>query len=431
MRKESDYTILAVDDDRNSLSELKADLSQAGYNVIDASSGEGALTSIDDQDVALILLDMHMPNFSGLQTLTRIRTNEKYDHLPVIMLSSDNDDNDIVKALDLGAADHVTKPYITKVLLARIRTALRLQEKTIELEHLAKTDYLTGLHNRKSFYEFAIKAIKQHNRTHEYPMVLAMLDIDHFKQVNDSYGHDAGDLVLKAFAELANKSFREYDIVARVGGEEFAVCLPNASVEEAMQACERFRERVANYNFANSDSQAINITTSIGITSNEGQVLNLEDLIKSADQALYQAKSEGRNKVINNSTPHFEETESSNKGEKFPGIDVAIGMKNVLDDESLFNEILVMFHQDHSKDAQKLRTALTNKDILTAKHLAHTLKGVASSIGAMSLFEKTKVLDEAINMNEDFDLLMSYFDLVAIELDSVVAGIECELKERL
>lgn len=434
MTTESIYTILAVDDARDTLMLLDFDLTEHGYKVITVDSGENAFLKLSEDDIDLILLDIYMPNLSGLATLAKIRTVDKYENIPIIMLSASDDEDEIVNALDLGATDYVTKPYITKVLLARIRTAIRLKEKNIELEVLAKTDHLTGLNNRKSFYEYAKKAILQSNRSSDYPVVIAMFDIDYFKNVNDTYGHDAGDYVLKSFAGLLSVNFREYDLVSRVGGEEFAVCLPNTTIEEAMLACNRLREQVALFDFPISTDQAklINITTSAGVASNQGELVTLEELMKVADEGLYKAKDEGRNKVINNSSSINEaEDDNSPSQEKFPGIDLQIGLKNVLDDANLFNEILVMFSQDHSNDGEKLKVAISNADIPTAKHLAHTLKGVSSSIGAMTLFEKTKVLDEAINLNETADIIMSHFNFVEVELAIVLEGIKNELGNRL
>lgn len=434
MTTESIYTILAVDDARDTLMLLDFDLTEHGYKVITVDSGENAFLKLSEDDIDLILLDIYMPNLSGLATLAKIRTVDKYENIPIIMLSASDDEDEIVNALDLGATDYVTKPYITKVLLARIRTAIRLKEKNIELEVLAKTDHLTGLNNRKSFYEYAKKAILQSNRSSDYPVVIAMFDIDYFKNVNDTYGHDAGDYVLKSFAGLLSVNFREYDLVSRVGGEEFAVCLPNTTIEEAMLACNRLREQVALFDFPISTDQAklINITTSAGVASNQGELVTLEELMKVADEGLYKAKDEGRNKVINNSSSINEaEDDNSPSQEKFPGIDLQIGLKNVLDDANLFNEILVMFSQDHSNDGEKLKVAISNADIPTAKHLAHTLKGVSSSIGAMTLFEKAKVLDEAINLNETADIIMSHFNFVEVELAIVLEGIKNELGNRL
>lgn len=428
------YTILAVDDAKDTLMFIEFDLKEHGYNILTVDSGQKALIELEKTDIDLILLDIYMPELSGLQTLLELRKEDKYNNIPVIMLSASDDEDEIVNALDFGAADYVTKPYITKVLLARIRTAIRLKEKNIELENLARTDYLTGLNNRKCFYELANKAVLQSGRRGGYPVVIAIIDIDYFKRVNDQYGHDAGDIVLKDFAQLMNISFREYDTVARIGGEEFAVCMPNTNLQDAEQACERFRARVAAHKFIikAEKEQILSVTSSIGISSNHKEVYSLDELIKSADEALYQAKGRGRNQVVN--LTNLNDSESNNNNteiDKFPGIDIQLGMKNVLDDESLFKEILVMFYQDHSQDIDKLRTALSTDDTAASKHLAHTLKGVASSIGATTLFNTAKILDNSINIDENKEVLMKDFDYLAVELNKVLAGIYAELKDKI
>lgn len=428
------YTILAVDDAKDTLMFIEFDLKEHGYNIITVDSGSKALTELETTEIDLILLDIYMPELSGLQTLINIRKEEKYDNIPVIMLSASDDEDEIVNALDCGAADYVTKPYITKVLIARIRTAIRLKEKNIELENLALTDYLTGLNNRKCFYDVADRAVHQRGRRGGYPVVIAIIDIDYFKAVNDKYGHDVGDIVLKGFSQLMKENFREYDTVARVGGEEFAVCMPNTSVKDAELACERFRKSVAAHQFfINSENEyALSITSSIGIASNHKDIYSLDELVKLADEALYQAKGRGRNQVVNFTDLNDYDTSDDNTDmDIFPGIDVKLGMKNVLDDENLFKEILIMFYQDHHQDVDKLRTALSTDDKAASKHLAHTLKGVASSIGATTLFNTAKILDNAINTGEVKEELMKYFDVLAVELNKVLAGIYAQLKDKI
>lgn len=427
------YTILAVDDAKDTLMFLEFDLQAYGYQVIAVDSGEKALETLNNTEIDVVLLDIYMPGLSGIETLAEIRKQDRYSNIPIIMLSASGDEDEIVNALDYGAADYVVKPYITKVLLARIRTAIRLKEKNLELEYLAKTDYLTGLHNRKSFYELANKAVHQSGRRGGFPIVVAILDIDYFKKVNDQYGHDAGDFVLKEFAELMEGNFREYDTVARIGGEEFAVCMPDTSIKDAEQACERFRAQVQAHEFilTGSNKQTLSITTSIGISSNHYEVHSLDELLKMADDGLYQAKGRGRNQLVNLTQGHESQNDEQGMSTIFPGINIALGMKNVLDDEALFKEILVMFYQDHGDDVEKLRSALSAGDNIASKHLAHTLKGVASSIGATTLFEKTKILDDAINKQAENEALMRHFDYVAVELNKVLSGIYVELKDKI
>ncbi len=446
---EKENKILVVDDAKDTQMLLEFDLSAAGYQVICCDSGEDALTLLETFSVDLILLDMYMPGLSGLETLVQIRTNAVTAQTPVIMLSASADEDEVVAALELGAGDYVVKPYVAKVLLARMRTAIRLKEKTAQLEYLAKTDFLTSLNNRGSFFELSTNAISLANRTAQ-PLVVAMFDIDFFKQVNDNYGHDAGDQVLRSFSKTMTEVFRDYDIVGRIGGEEFAVCLPNTSSSDAYIACERLRQQIEQciVEATNEEGAAINIniTVSVGLVLAKNDLLTIDELLKQADSALYFAKENGRNQVIDVDTisnPNAVEDDSFevslNTTDKilseepsevnmsdFDGIDFTIGVNNVLGDEGLFKEILVMFYQDHHLDGDKLQQAIENRNMDAAKHLAHTLKGVACSVGAMDLFEATKTLDLAIteNQQEEFD---SLFALLSPELTRVMKAIELKL----
>ena len=449
MNQDKAYTILVVDDAKDTQMLLEFDLSAAGYQVISCDSGEESLGILESVDVDLILLDMYMPGLSGLETLTKIKIAPISEQIPVIMLSASTDEDEVVAALELGAGDYVTKPYVAKVLLARIRTAIRLKEKTAQLEYLAKTDFLTSMNNRGNFFELSSKAISLANRG-EQPLVVAMFDIDFFKQVNDNFGHDAGDQVLRTFSQIMTDIFRDYDIVGRIGGEEFAVCLPNTSSGDAFIACDRLRQEVeqTSINITDDDNtdEIINITVSVGLVLAQGDYLTIDELLKQADRALYSAKENGRNQVviINDITCSSDvedkpmevsllatdkaqfEGDSNLVDINYDGIDCSVGLNNVLGDEDLFKEILVMFYQDHHLDGNKLQNAVQERDINAAKHIAHTLKGVACSIGAMPLFEAIKALDIAINNNQqgDFEQLLSF---VIPEVSRVMEGIALQL----
>ncbi len=445
MKTGKEYKILVVDDAKDTQLLLEFDLTSAGYHVDCCDGGEQALLTLTEQKIDLVLLDMYMPGLSGLETLEKIKTgSDTTTTVPVIMLSASNEEDEIVTALELGAADYVVKPYNAKILLARIRTAIRLKEKTKQLEYLAKTDFLTKINNRGNFFELSRKVLSLANRA-GYPLVVAMFDIDFFKQVNDDYGHDAGDKVLITFAQQLTEVFRDYDIIGRIGGEEFAVCLPNTCVDNAKIACERLRQQVEKTNFSLGKSidydNSLKITVSIGLSLAKRGVSSMDELLKQADLALYYAKEHGRNQVINVNDISDEIVtdlvSSTNEQEIEPmhedqlnntiyGIDFLVGVNNVLGDEALFKEILVMFYQDHHLDGDKLNAALQEHDIASAKHLAHTLKGVASSVGAMVLFEKTKAFDIAINENkvDDYDHL---FASLFPELTKVMQSIEATL----
>ena len=453
MTFDNNYKILVVDDAKDTQLLLEFDLTLAGYQVICCDSGEESLLKLAEEEVDIILLDMYMPGLSGLATLKQIKSNADSVKVPVIMLSASNDEDEVVAALELGADDYVVKPYIAKILLARIRTSIRLKEKTQQLEYLAKTDFLTKINNRGSFFELSTHALNLGNRSN-HPITVAMFDIDFFKQVNDDYGHEAGDNILIAFAKQLTNIFRGYDIIGRIGGEEFAVCLPNTYIDHAKIVCERLREHIEHTLFSiekesnETVGKCINITVSIGLVLANSEPITIDGLLKKADEALYYAKEHGRNQVVDinditnksviikqeysNNTQEVtdvipsEENLNSESKDAIAGIDFSVGVNNVLGDESLFNEILVMFYQDHHLDGEKLTLAIQNQDIASAKHLAHTLKGVSCSVGAMDLFEKTKVLDLAINEDKTSEL-ESLITLLLPELNKVMQSIKANL----
>lgn len=287
----------------------------------------------------------------------------------------------------------------------------------------------------------------------DYNIVIAMFDIDLFKQVNDRYGHDVGDQILKAFAQSMSQCFRNYDIIGRLGGEEFAVCFLDTNIEQAMLACERFRFSIEHLRLSNAaDNQhqestgSVKITVSGGVVTSRCEGLDIDKLLKKADVALYYAKSTGRNKMVNaNDLPNNKETqeptelnqtktsivntsaasmpeESLNEVDNsielalvddfsLEGVEVTVGLNNVLGDKALYFEILQMFYQDHKNDGDKLKQAISEQDYDTAKHVSHTLKGVSCSVGAMNLFELTKTLDNAISAKEtDLQVLLAGVD---------------------
>lgn len=290
--------ILAIDDAKDVLALLEFELSDEGYHVIVAENGSTGLAILSHEKIDLILLDIVMPNMSGLEVLKQIKNDKALKDIPVIMLSASEQSDDIVLSLDLGADDFVSKPYISEVLLARIRTSLRLREKNRELEQMALTDFLTGINNRRQFYALSNAALSKNNRV-QSGLTIALMDIDHFKHINDTYGHDIGDQVLVEFSKVLAGFFREYDIVGRVGGEEFCVCLPDTNVEKGFQACERFRKEFSRHPISVSvEGQVfkLNVKVSIGVTESLGKS-ELEMLIKQADKALYMAKNKGRDNV--------------------------------------------------------------------------------------------------------------------------------------
>lgn len=469
------YTILAVDDAKDTLILLEQDLIAAGYRVVMAESGEAAMLQLEKTAIDMVLLDMYMPGMTGLEVLQNIKLQNKMRHIPIIMLSASNDDDQFVAALEFGADDFVNKPYIAKLLLARIRNSFRLMEKTQELEQLAKIDFLTGVNNRGNFESLVGANINQCRRM-DQNIVLAIFDLDYFKSINDTYGHSAGDQVLVEFSKLLSLCFREYDVIGRVGGEEFGVCLPNTTMEDALEACERLRSQLSSkrFKFEGEGAKEVQISVSAGLASEQGKNINYEKLFRKADCALYKAKDSGRNKILVDcvdldtnklicnkpnqgcivDTPNqiaaFNRPETKNsvvdenmndffdnnnihndkntdaEGSTYPGIDFEIGVGNVLGDEELFIEILQIFVEEHGDDAEKLLEALKESDHDSLKNTIHTLKGVACSIGAMALFEVSRILDVAVNEGKvsEYERLSQP---VIESLSAVVAGIKTKL----
>jgi diguanylate cyclase (GGDEF)-like protein len=363
-------------------------------------------------------------------------------NIPVIMLSASGDEEQIVASLEFGADDYVTKPYIPNVLLARIRNCLRLMEKTRQLESLALTDFLTKVNNRGSFQNLVEKIISQAKRE-KYIVSMAMFDLDCFKQVNDTYGHEIGDKALINFAQILKDTFRDYDIIGRVGGEEFAVCLPNTHIQEVYNACERCRttlEAHVLYFDYGGKQRELSLTVSVGVTSAEGQQIDFDELMRLADHGLYKAKKNGRNQTVIEGSFDMDETqfelekqakqEMRNMDEKYPGINYQIGLNNVLGDEGLFEDILVMFYQDHGDDHSNIEQAIEEQDQRKLKHLVHTIKGVSCSIGAMNLYDMCKVLDLAVNDNKT-EQYQRLFAPLKEEIIKVASGIKLHLSEKI
>ena len=296
--------VLVVDDEPANRDLLGRRLQRAGYGISSAASAEEAWRLIGERLPSLVLLDVCMPEVSGLDLLRRLRGEMSTRLLPVIMVTSMSDSSDVVKAIHAGANDYVTKPIDLPVLLARMETHLRMASLVMQLEsqsrilaHLAAFDDLTGLYNRRSLAG-AIEAGCQRAREHRHHLAVLMLDLDHFKQVNDQHGHAVGDAVLKEFAARLSTAVRDSDLVGRHGGEEFVVMLPDTDADAAMAVAERIRGAIGATLFA-GNSGPIAVTVSIGAsTLAAGESAAPCQLLEEADRALYEAKRAGRNRVV-------------------------------------------------------------------------------------------------------------------------------------
>jgi len=287
-------TILIVDDTVENLDILAALLKE--YDIIDATSGEDALDILEEDDsIDLILLDIMMPEMDGFEVCQKIKQNPKTKDIPIIFITAKTDENSIEKAYDIGGADYVTKPFLPRELKARVKKELDMQSMMNELKILASTDSMTKLYNRRYFTKTS-KHILDLAKRENQDISLIMLDIDKFKTINDTYGHDVGDEVIISLANELISTQRSSDVVCRFGGEEFVILLPNTPIEGAVHTAENIRKNIENIILEINNKQ-ISFTVSIGVSSIKQDETNIEKALKRADEALYSAKENGRNKV--------------------------------------------------------------------------------------------------------------------------------------
>lgn len=288
--------VLVVDDSPLVHRLLKARLRDETIELHHAHSGEEALEFIYSHDVATVLLDLSMPGMDGFEVLRDLGGKESTAHVPIIVLSGQQDSQDKIMAFALGAMDYITKPFDLAELRARMRSALRIHRLVRMLNERAQLDGLTGLWNRSHLDERLIQLVSSAERSNR-PMSLALLDLDHFKSINDNYGHPAGDAALQGAAEIISKTARGSDIACRYGGEEFAILMPETTPDQARTLCERIRETIEARHWPSHPDRKI--TVSIGVCGAEGSTgVAAKQWLEQADAALYQAKEGGRNRVV-------------------------------------------------------------------------------------------------------------------------------------
>lgn len=292
--KNYDTTILVVDDSPLSVSTIKMMLEKLKITILTASDGQEALNVIRKHpEIKLVITDCEMPNIDGLTLTFKLREIFKKDQLSIIGISSNDDQETISKFLRFGANDFVNKPFSADELINRIIANLELLDLFSKIRDMANTDFLTGLYNRRYFFESG-KQIFQKNKRKNSNVAIAMLDIDHFKKINDEYGHDVGDIAIKEVRNVLEKCLRGSDLIARFGGEEFCVFLEEISQDHALELFEKIRKEFMR-NSIKISSGEINYTVSIGVCYGMSQ--KIDEMLSCADQALYQSKENGRNKV--------------------------------------------------------------------------------------------------------------------------------------
>jgi two-component system, cell cycle response regulator len=293
--------ILIAEDDPISRRILEATLVKWGYKVMVASDGGEAWEIIQQPESPnLIISDWMMPRMDGLALCREIRNMEKSEYIYFIILTAKGEKRDIIEGLESGADDFLTKPFNQEEMKCRIQIGERIIKLERRIMELANTDPLTGLLNRRAFMDRMEQEMSRAQRGKK-PLSLILADIDFFKSVNDTYGHQIGDLVLKRFTGQLTSSTRPYDFLGRYGGEEFVVCLPGTDGLQAASVAERMRRQIEDMEIMlPDDSRSIRITASFGVACYSiGSGKNVDLLIKRADDALYLAKNKGRNCVCN------------------------------------------------------------------------------------------------------------------------------------
>lgn len=300
-----DAKILVVEDRSFEAEKIKDVLMQDKAEVIAVDNGNDALSAAESQGFDLIVVSLNLSEEDGLRLCSLFRSHENTRSIPVLTVCEDIDIKRVARALEIGAHDYIMRPLDNNELLARVRTQVRrkryqdrLRNNYEESLSLALTDALTGLYNRRYLMAHLEKLIEKNMATKKSLCVM-MLDIDHFKNINDQNGHDVGDDVLQVFANRVKRNLRSVDMVARYGGEEFCVVLPDVSLETAMQVAERVRKDICAETFkvGKDGEKELAVTVSIGAVLIEKEFMLPKDALKKADDELYKSKENGRNRV--------------------------------------------------------------------------------------------------------------------------------------
>lgn len=319
--KQNPGRVLIVDDDADSVALVSRHLTGAGYEILTASSGDEAMKILASEGAPIVVTDWKMPGMSGLDLCRAIRDREGIGFAYVIILTAETGEDQLVEAFERGADDYLTKPFNRRELLARIRAGERiiqlrrdlegrqwevhrinaemsiahtkLAEANEQLNRLATTDELTGLLNRREAMS-RLAGFWSASVRRQSPLACISLDIDHFKDFNDMYGHAIGDTVLRAVAEALRSAVRSAEPVCRIGGEEFLILCPDATEAQAAMSAERLRETVEQL-IVRVDKLQLVVTVSLGVAERRRTMTVPDELLRIADDALYAAKNAGRN----------------------------------------------------------------------------------------------------------------------------------------
>ncbi|HZT25615.1 MAG TPA: PleD family two-component system response regulator [Pseudolabrys sp.] len=299
-----DGRVLIVDDRQSSYERIVATLA-AEHSVEVESNPSEALFHAAEGDYELVIVSLGLQNFDGLRLCSQIRSLERTRNIPILAVAEADSNQRLVRGLEIGVNDYLIRPIDRNEMLARVRTQIKKKRYTERLRdnvqasiEMAITDALTGLFNRR-YMETHLATLVEQAASRGKPLALLILDIDYFKAINDGYGHDAGDDVLREFALRIRKSIRNIDLACRYGGEEFVIVMPETDMAVATMVAERIRRRIAGEPFVIQQGvRNLDVTISVGIAAFDGAKDTAAAVLKRADTALYRAKRDGRNRVV-------------------------------------------------------------------------------------------------------------------------------------
>ena len=446
--KESDTRackILVVEDSAITLSKLVELLATTNRPVFAATNAEDAMKIFAREKPGVVLSDWEMPGTSGVEFCRQIRSVAGAELVHFIMLTIHRDHESLLEAYQAGVDDFVGKPFNAEELLARIRAGLRAWQLQAELarrtaglqalnsqlavvntklDHLSITDELTGLFNRRHAMIRLEEQWALADRYHR-PLSLAMIDIDGFKAINDTYGHEAGDVMLRQISTILKTQTRTHDTVCRIGGEEFLIIFGSQTSLDASICAERCRSNVESTNF-NFTGQRISATISVGVATRSSDTKDFPDLLRAADRALYDAKNAGRNRVKiaeENidlpiiSTPIKISAPALGNAAQSP-VDMAMILDRCAGDTKFTAAVICRFRAQIPVEMNSLQQALSNGDIEVARRTAHNLKSMTaflSATTASALAGQLEDLARANRLSDTADIMRSF----QIELDRV------------